>query len=544
MLGLMMQQPLLISSIIRQAATLSPQQQIVSRRIEADHPDGPIHRYTYRDCYRRTCQLAHALKKLGVSPGDRIGTLAWNGYRHVELYYAISGLGAIVHTVNPRLFAQQIEYIINHAEDSLLFVDLTFVPLLNELADSIPTVSRIVLLCDAAHAPRDAKFKFISYESLLDDQPDTYPWPDFDENTAACLCYTSGTTGNPKGVLYSHRSTVIHALASSVPNGLNLSRDTVALPVVPMYHVSAWGLPYSGLLSSAKLVLPGAGMDGAALYELIMGEGVNLMLGVATVWLNLLGHLDKNSLKLAPGITVGLGGGATPLAIVEKFRDQHNCYVMPLWGMTETSPLATFGRRTAEVDALPVEQRNKVQTSAGRAIYGIELEIFDASDQPLPHDGDASGELRVRGPWILQSYYRNDSEACINGWFETGDVATIDSQGYLRIIDRKKDVIKSGGEWISSIALENAALSHPSVRESCVVGVPHPKWDERPLLLIVLEDGHTLDKAALTAHLSERVAKWWLPDDIVAIDELPHTATGKLHKVPLRERYRDHYAGQ
>jgi fatty-acyl-CoA synthase len=310
-----------------------------------------------------------------------------------------------------------------------------------------------------------------------------------------------------------------------------------------MYHVSAWGLPYSGLLSGSKLVLPGAGMDGAALHELIMGEGVNLMLGVATVWLNLLGYLDKNHLKLSPGITVGLGGGATPLAIVEKFRDQHDCYVMPLWGMTETSPLATFGRRSAEVDALPPGQRNRVQTSAGRAIYGIELEIFDANNQPLPHDGETSGELRVRGPWILQKYYRNDSEACINGWFETGDVATIDTQGYLRIVDRKKDVIKSGGEWISSIALENGALSHPSVRESCVVGLPHPKWDERPLLLVVLEDGHTLDKAALTAHLAERVAKWWLPDDIVAIDELPHTATGKLSKVPLRERYRDHYAG-
>ena len=544
MLGLMMQQQLLISSIIRQATALSPQQEIVSRRIETDHADGPIHRYTYRDCYRRVGQLAHALKKLGVKPGDRIGTLAWNGYRHVELYYAISGLGAIVHTVNPRLFAQQIEYIINHAEDSLLFVDLSFVSLLEELAESIPTVTRIVLLCDDAHAPVNAKFKFTTYESLLEGHPEEYEWPEFDENSAACLCYTSGTTGNPKGVLYSHRSTVIHALASCVPNGLNLSRDTAVLPVVPMYHVSAWGIPYSGLIAGAKLVLPGAGMDGAALYEMIIAEKVNLMLGVATVWLNLLTYLDKTGQKLTPGIIVGLGGGATPLAIVEKFREQHDCYVMPLWGMTETSPLATFGGRGREVDAMPIEQRNRVQTSAGRGIYGIELEIFDANDQAVPHDGSASGELRVRGPWILREYYRNDTQACVNGWFETGDVATIDSLGYLRIVDRKKDVIKSGGEWISSIALENGALSHQSVHEACVVGIPHPKWDERPLLLVVLEEGHTLDKAALTAHLGERVAKWWLPDDIIAVDELPHTATGKLHKVPLRERYRDHYAGK
>ncbi len=544
MLGLMMQQKLLISSIIRQAVQLSPRQEIVSRRIETDHPEGAIHRYSYLDCYKRACQLAHALRKLGVQPGDRIGTLAWNGYRHVELYYAISGIGAIVHTVNPRLFAQQIEYIVNHAEDSLLFVDLTFVPLLNELAHSIPTVTRIVLLCDEKHAPINAQFKFTCYETLIDDLPETFDWPEFDENTAACLCYTSGTTGNPKGVLYSHRSTVIHALASCLPNGLNLSRDTTVLPVVPMYHVSAWGLPYSALIANAKLVLPGAGSDGASLHELIAAENVTLMLGVPTVWLNLLGYLDKTGQKLKQGIIVGVGGAATPLALVEAFRDQHDCYVMPLWGMTETSPLATFGGRSAAVDALPQEQRNRIQTSAGRAIYGIEIEIFDPNNQPVAHDGHQSGELRARGPWIAQSYFRSEAEACIDGWFDTGDVATIDSDGYLRIVDRKKDVIKSGGEWISSIALENAALSHASVHEACVVGIPHIKWDERPLLLVVLEENHTLDKAAISAHLAERVAKWWLPDDIIAIDELPHTATGKLHKLPLRERYRNHYSGK
>jgi fatty-acyl-CoA synthase len=536
MLGNMMQQPLLISSIIRQAATLAPNAQIVSRRIEGD-----IHRYTFADCYQRSCRLAHALRELGIESGDRIGTLAWNGYRHVELYYAISGIGAIVHTVNPRLFAQQIEYIVNHAEDNVLFVDLTFVPLLNELAGKLPSVKLIVLLCDEDHAPAQTNFNFVCYESLLEDRSEAFDWPEFDENNAACLCYTSGTTGNPKGVLYSHRSTVIHALASCTPNALNLSRNSVVLPVVPMYHVSAWGLPYSGLIAGCKLVLPGAQLDGASLFELIEKENVNLALGVPTVWLTLLEYLDKIGRKLPSEIIVAVGGAAAPLALAEALREKHGVYLMPLWGMTETSPLATFGGRTPEMEQMTIEQRNRIQTSAGRAIYGIELEIFDDDDNPLPHNGRESGQLRVRGSWVMQRYFRADDDATINGWFDTGDVATLDSEGYLRIVDRKKDVVKSGGEWISSIALENAALSHDSVREACVIGVPHKKWDERPLLLVVLVENHALDKKSITAHLAERVAKWWLPDDIVAVDELPHTATGKLHKVPLREKYRGHY---
>lgn len=554
MLGNMMQQPLLISSIIQQAAQMFPRTEIVSRRIEGD-----IHRYTIADCYRRTCQLAHALKALGVSESDRIGTLAWNGYRHIELYYAISGLGAIVHTVNPRLFPPQIEYIINHAENTLLFVDLTFVPLLNELSEKLPTVKKIILLCAADDAPRDAQFEFTCYETLFENHQEEFDWPSFDENTAACLCYTSGTTGNPKGVLYSHRSTTLHALASCTPNALNLSRNSIVLPVVPMYHVSAWGLPYSGLIAGAKLVMPGAQLDGASLFELIEKENVNLALGVPTVWLTMLQYLDKIGRKLPPGLTVAQGGAATPLVLVETLRDKHDSYLMPLWGMTETSPLATFGTRPQDLEELPIEQRNRIQTSAGRPIYGVEIEIFDDNDQPLPHDGRQSGQLRVRGPWIAQRYYCSSKEECfskdecsakdgganedatINGWFDTGDVATLDTDGYLRIVDRKKDVVKSGGEWISSIALENAALSHVSVREACVIGVPHKKWDERPLLIVVLKENHALDKAAITAHLAERVAKWWLPDDIVVTDELPYTATGKLHKVPLREKYRDHY---
>lgn len=536
MLGNMMQQPLLISSIIQQAANLTPNVEIVSRRIEGD-----IHRYSYRDCHRRSAQLAHALHALDVKPGDRVATLAWNGYRHLELYYAVSGIGAVIHTVNPRLFADQIQYIINDAENKLLFVDLTFVPLLNDLTAHLPTIEKIIVLCDRVHAPTDAKFKFECYETLLENQHSEYDWPVFDENTAAGLCYTSGTTGNPKGVLYSHRSTLMHALCCTTPNALNLSRTSVAMPVVPMYHACAWGLPYAALIAGAKLVLPGAQLDGQSLSELIDNEQINFAAGVPTVWLTLLHYLDKAGKKLPEDIVIGCGGAASPLALVEALRDKHNVYLMPLWGMTETSPIATFGSKPATIDTMPIDELNSIQISAGRPIYGVETEIFDEDDQPLPHDGKHSGQLRVRGSWIVQRYFRADTDATIDGWFDTGDVATIDRDSYVRIVDRKKDVVKSGGEWISSIELENAALSHPDVYEACVVGVPHKKWDERPLLLVVLEENRTLDKPSILNHLSTRVAKWWLPDDIVAVDELPHTATGKLHKVPLRERYRDHY---
>ena len=536
MLGNMMQQPLLISSIIQQAASLTPNVEIVSRRIEGD-----IHRYSYRDCYRRSAQLAHALHALDVKPGDRVATLAWNGYRHLELYYAVSGIGAVIHTVNPRLFADQIQYIINDAENKLLFVDLTFVPLLNDLAAHLPTIEKIVVLCDRAHAPADAKFKFECYETLLENQLCEYDWPKFDENTAAGLCYTSGTTGNPKGVLYSHRSTLMHALCCTTPNALNLSRASVAMPVVPMYHACAWGLPYAALIAGAKLVLPGAQLDGQSLSELIDNEHINFAAGVPTVWLTLLHYLDKAGKKLPEDIVIGCGGAASPLALVEALRDKHNVYLMPLWGMTETSPIATFGSKPANIASMPIDELNSIQISAGRPIYGVEAEIFGEDDQPLPHDGKHSGQLRVRGSWVVQRYFRADADATIDGWFDTGDVATIDRDSYVRIVDRKKDVVKSGGEWISSIELENAALSHSDVYEACVVGVPHKKWDERPLLLVVLEENRTLDKQSILNHLSTRVAKWWLPDDIVAVDELPHTATGKLHKVPLRERYREHY---
>ncbi len=534
MFGNMMQQPLLISSILEHAARQHPTQQIVSRRVEGD-----IHRYDYQHLAKRSRQLANALQRLGASPGDRIGTLAWNGYRHMELYYATAGIGTITHTVNPRLFPEQVRYIVNHAEDSILFFDLSFDKLVAELQDQLPSVKHFVALCDPERMSEITVRDALNYERLVNQESDQFEWPSFDENTAASLCYTSGTTGNPKGVLYSHRSTVIHAVASCMPNALNLSEDSSVLPVVPMYHVAAWGTPYSALIAGAKLVLPGAQMDGPSLFELIEAEDVDLMMGVATVWLGLLQYLDASGQRMKPGKIVGLGGGRTPRAIAQAMWEKHDAFVMPLWGMTETSPLATFGRPTKAMMSRPLDERLDLQTKAGRPIYGMEIEIFDADDRPLPHDGVAYGSLKVRGPWVIQRYFNTDQQSAFDheGWFETGDVATIDAEGYLLIVDRKKDVIKSGGEWISSIELENAALSHPSVKQACVVGVAHPKWDERPLMLVVLKEGQSLEKDSLLALLAERVAKWWLPDDILAVDSLPLTATGKLNKLPVREQY-------
>ena len=537
MIGSMMQQPLLISSILEHAAHQYPDQQIVSRKVE-----GGIHRITYSALAERTAQLAHALRTLGVKPGDRVATLAWNTWRHVELYYAISGLGAICHTVNPRLFQEQIRYIVNHAEDVVLCFDLTFASAVAELAPSLPTVKHFVALCDPGRMNEVDVPGAINYEALLQNHPTQIDWPVFDERDHAALCYTSGTTGNPKGVLYSHRSTVIHALASCTPNALALSEDTVVMPVVPMYHVAAWGIPYSGLMAGSRIVLPGLGMDGASLHALIDSEDVGLMLGVPTVWLGLLDYLDSTGQQLPPGKVVGVGGARTPLAIAQRFWERHQAYVMPLWGMTETSPLATFGRPIKRLMQKPLEERLALQTKAGRPCYGIEIEIFDEDNQPLPHDGEAVGSLRVRGPWVVERYFGMTEDALVHGWFETGDMATIDPEGYLLIVDRRKDVIKSGGEWISSIELENAALGHPAVAEACVIGVAHPKWDERPLLLLVLRPGATLDKPGILAQLEKKVAKWWLPDDILAIEALPHTATGKLDKKPLREQYRTHFS--
>lgn len=526
---------LMIIDLLRHAVRRHPQQQIVSRRIEGD-----IHRYSYDDCYRRTCQLAHGLTQLGIQPGERVATLAWNTYRHMELYYAVSGIGAIIHTVNPRLIAEQIRWILDDAQASWLFVDLSFVELLHEFADQLKTVKGIVVLADTDHQPEMMAIQLPqhNYEQLLSQQPVAFDWPIFSEDTAALLCYTSGTTGNPKGVLTSHRSTVLHAQATISAELLDLRSDSVLMPMVAMYHVGAWGAPYAAPLCGCKLVLPGAGMSGEAMYELITNEQVDVSLGVPTIWLTLHNYLAEQQLKIPSLQRVCVGGAASPIGLVKTYDELYDVYWQPIWGMTETGPLASSAPPTPALLALPKEQRYRIQTTAGRACFGVDMEIFDADDQPLPHDGETSGELRVRGPWITSNYYqRNDTEANIDGWLATGDIAVIDDQGYMKVVDRKKDVIKSGGEWISSLEIENITSQHPAVNESCVIGVKHPKWDERPLLLIVCNRDQQVSKEAIYQFLEGKIAKWWTPDDIVFVDALPHTGTGKLIKNELRKQY-------
>jgi len=542
--GQMMAQPLLISDLIEYAARHYGQQEIISLRMEGD-----IHHCTYADTLKRCKQLANALLALGVQQGDRVGTLAWNGYRHFECYYGISGIGAICHTINPRLFSEQIEYIIQHAEDSYLFVDACFLPLLEPISDRLTSVKGIVVMIDHDQMPNASLANVVNYEQLLSEQSEQYQWPKLDPDSAACLCYTSGTTGNPKGVLYSHQSTVLHAFASRNPDALNISSDTVVMPVVPMYHVCAWGLPYIAPMSGATLVLPGNGMAGEDLYRLIDHAKVDLMLGVPTVWLGLLDYLKQNDLSIPSVKTVGVGGAASPKVLVETLDKDYGIYLLPIWGMTETSPLATLGARSKQLETLPDNERYAVQTSAGKPMFGIEIEIFDAqTNARLMHDGATRGLLRVRGPWVLSSYYKSDKSDCFiqdsegNTWFDTGDIATIDSQSYLRIVDRAKDVVKSGGEWISSIDLENAAQGCDGVVEACVIGVKHLKWDERPLLFIVRDktaglQSELLEKETVYQFLVDKIAKWWMPDDIIFVEQLPHTATGKLQKRTLRDEY-------
>jgi acyl-CoA synthetase (AMP-forming)/AMP-acid ligase II len=536
--GQMMAQPLLISDLIEYAARHHGQQKIISNRLEGD-----VHSYSYADALLRCKKLANALLALGVEEGDRVGTLAWNGYRHFECYYGISGIGAICHTINPRLYSEQIEYIIQHAEDSYLLVDACFLPLLEPIADRLTSVKGIIVLIDADQMPTSSLNSLINYEELIAAQNDQLVWPDLDADSAACLCYTSGTTGNPKGVLYSHRSTVMHAFASRNPDALNISSDTVVMPVVPMYHVCAWGLPYIAPMSGATLVLPGQGMSGKELYRLIDIAKVDLMLGVPTVWLGLIEYLKENNLKIPSVKTVGVGGAASPRVLVETLDKDYGIYLLPIWGMTETSPLATLGAKKKAVDGMTDDQRYSIQTSAGKPMLGIEIEIFDQeTNLPLKHDGKVRGLLRVRGPWVLSGYYKSDKTDCFitdqqgKTWFDTGDIATIDQNSYLRIVDRAKDVVKSGGEWISSIDLENAAQGCEGIAEACVIGVKHLKWDERPILFIVTQD-ENLEKETIYKFLADKVAKWWLPDDIVFVDQLPHTATGKLQKRTLRDQY-------
>ncbi|UXD86108.1 long-chain-fatty-acid--CoA ligase [Thalassolituus hydrocarboniclasticus] len=539
--GQMMTQPLIISDLLEYAAAHHGAREIISRRLEGD-----IHRYTYRDALKRSKQLANALLALGVQPGDRVATLAWNGYRHFECYYAISGIGAICHTVNPRLYTEQVEYIINHAEDCYVFLDACFAKLLEPVADKLTSVKGFIFMIDADQMPQTSLPNAINYEDLMTAQSDELVWPRFPQDTASGLCYTSGTTGNPKGVLYSHASTVLHAYASRNPDALNVSADSVVMPVVPMYHVCAWGMPYIAPMSGATLVLPGDGMDGQSLHELIELAEVDLMLGVPTVWLGLIDYLKRNNKRMDSVKTVGVGGSASPKSLVETLDKEYGVYLLPIWGMTETSPLATLGAPTKAMQKMSDDERYRLQTTAGRPMFGIELEIFGEDDQPLPHDGTSRGYLRVRGPWVLTAYYKDEKPDSFfidaNGqqWFDTGDIAVIDENSYLQIVDRAKDVVKSGGEWISSIDLENAAVGHPDVKEACVIGVRHQKWDERPLLFIVKSEESDIDKQDIYHYLESRVAKWWLPDDILFVEELPHTATGKLQKRTLRDEYIDY----
>ena len=535
--GLMMDMPLLISGLIKHADRNHGDTEIVSKTVE-----GEIQRYTYREAHARARRLAKVLQGLGVKMSDRVGTLAWNGYRHYELYYAISGIGAVINTINPRLFPEQITYISNHAENMTLFFDLSFVPLVEKLAPQLKTVQHYVLMTDRAHMPAVTTIPNLRcYEDLMAKEDERFEWPSFDERTAAALCYTSGTTGNPKGVLYGHRSTVLHAYGGALPDALNLSACDVVLPVVPMFHANAWSLPYACTLVGAKMVFPGPHLDGKSVYELIEQEQVTMSAGVPTVWLMLLQHLAAHQLKFSTLNRTVIGGSACPPAMIRAFQDEYSVQVFHAWGMTEMSPLGTVGSLKAKQTVLGKEARYAVQAKQGRGIFGVEMKIVDETGMELPWDGKRFGDLMVKGPWIASGYLKGEGGNPLqDGWFPTGDVATIDADGYLQITDRSKDVIKSGGEWISSIDLENVAVAHPAVQEAAVIGVPHPKWDERPIVVVVKKARQEVSRAELLKFYEGKVAKWSMPEDVVFVAELPHTATGKLSKLTLRQQLKDY----
>ncbi|MGA1285999.1 MAG: 3-(methylthio)propionyl-CoA ligase [Rubrivivax sp.] len=537
MLGLMQDQPLLISSLIEFAARHHGDAQIVSRRVEGD-----LHRTTYREAAARARQVAGALDGLGLAFSDRVATLAWNGYRHFELYFGVSGSGRVLHTLNPRLAPDQVVWIVNHAEDRVLCFDMTFLPLIKAIWQKCPTVSHWVAMCDAQALPADTGIEgLVSYEAWIAPQSTDYAWPSFDERSAASLCYTSGTTGNPKGALYSHRSTVLHAYGGALPDALGLSARDSILPVVPMFHVNAWGLPYAAAMTGAKLVFPGAALDGKSVYELIEGEGVTMAAGVPTVWLGLLNHMAPGGLRFSTLNRTVIGGSACPPAMIRAFKDQYGVTVLHAWGMTEMSPLGTVCTLKLKQEALPAEQQMSVLVKQGRAVYGVEMKIVDADGHELPWDGQSSGDLLVKGPWIISSYFKGEGgDPLVDGWFPTGDVATIDADGFMQITDRSKDVIKSGGEWISSIDIENIAMAHPGVAMAACIGVRHPKWDERPLLVVVRKPGAEVTREDLLAFYEGKVAKWQVPDDVAFVDAIPLGATGKMQKMKLREQFQAH----
>jgi fatty-acyl-CoA synthase len=539
MRGLMMDRPLLIGALIQYAAEYHGDTEIVTRTVE-----GPIHRYTYGEAEKRARQLAKALKRLGVQLGDRVATIAWNNARHFELYFAVSGIGAVCHTINPRLFADQLRYIVGHADDRLMFLDLTFVPIAEKMAAEWPSVRHYVIMTDRAHMPQTSLPNALCYEELVAGETPDLTWPEFDENTASSLCYTSGTTGNPKGALYTHRSTLLHSFAVCSANAVGISMRDSILPVVPMFHVNAWGIPYAAAMSGAKLVFPGPKLDGASLHELFMSEKVTLSLGVPTVWLGLLQFLEQTGNRLDGLDRVTVGGSAAPRAMIEAFEEKYGVRCIHGWGMTEMSPVGSLALPKLKHLSRSAEEQYAIKTKQGLPLFGVDMKVVGADGKEQPRDGQSSGELYVRGPWIVSGYYNDEpaTEAAFDaeGWFRTGDVAAIDADGYMTIVDRSKDVIKSGGEWISSIDVENAAMGHPDIAEAAVIGLPHPKWDERPLLVVVPKPGRQPTKEAISTFLGDKIARWQLPDDIVFVPEIPHGATGKVLKTRLRDQFKDY----
>ncbi|OPF65650.1 MULTISPECIES: 3-(methylthio)propionyl-CoA ligase [Hydrogenophaga] len=538
MLGQMQSQPLLISNLIVHADRHHHSTEIVSRRVEGD-----IHRTTWGQVAARARRVANALDSLHLSFGDRVGTLAWNGYRHLELYFGVSGSGRVLHTLNPRLHPEQLVWIVNHADDRALCFDMSFMPLVQAVHAKCPGVKHWIALCDADKLPADTGIPgLLSYEAWIGGAADTYTWPEFDENCASSMCYTSGTTGNPKGAVYSHRSTLLHAYGAALPDALGCSARDAILPVVPMFHVNAWGLPYSAAAVGCKLVFPGPALDGKSVYELIEGEQVTMAAGVPTVWQMLLGHMQQNGVKFSTLKRTVIGGSACPPAMIAAFNDQYGVEVLHAWGMTEMSPLGTVCTLKNAQVALPADEKMKVRLKQGRSVFGVDMKIVNELGEEQPWDGKAYGDLLVRGPWIIASYFKGEGgdplqyDAAGRGWFPTGDVATIDADGFMQITDRSKDVIKSGGEWISSIDVENIAMAHPAVAMAACIGMKHPKWDERPIVVVVKKPGTEVTRDELLAFYEGKIAKWQVPDDVVFVDAIPLGATGKMQKMTLRQQ--------
>ena len=537
MLGLMQNQPLMISSLIEFADRHHGEGEIVSRRVEGD-----IHRYTYKQVAARSRQVANALDSLNLAFSDRVATLAWNGYRHLELYFGVSGSGRVLHTLNPRLHPDQIAWIANHAEDKVLFFDMSFLPIIKAIQGKATTVQLYVALCDADRLPADSGIPgLISYEALIAPQKTSYDWPEFDENSASSMCYTSGTTGNPKAVLYSHRSTILHAFAGCMPDALNMSARDSVLPVVPMFHVNAWGLPYAAAMTGAKLVFPGPAMDGKSIFELIESEKVSFAAGVPTVWQMMLAHMQAGGLRFSTLKRTVIGGSACPPAMITAFNDEYGVEVLHAWGMTEMSPLGTICTLKNKHLPMSTDEKMKVRLKQGRGLYGVDMKIVDPQGHDLPWDGKAFGDLLVKGPWVIRDYFKPEGgPPLVNGWFPTGDVATIDPDGYMQVTDRSKDVIKSGGEWISSIDVENIAVAHPAVAMAACIGIAHPKWDERPIIAVVKKPGAEVSRDELLKFYEGKIAKWQVPDDVVFVDAIPLGGTGKMQKSKLREILKDY----